>query len=151
MMLDIAVELEKLTVEYTAQLMNVSQAAFIDKPLPHKWSKKELLGHLVDSAQSNIRRFVVGQYEDKPHIMYAQDTWVKAANYQHYPTSDLVALWVLLNKHMSIVLKNIPPGAEERLCMTNELHSIKWLAADYIKHLKHHMHQILDMEPVPYP
>lgn len=144
-------ELEEAIDEYASQLKNVTEEKYSAKPLPHKWSKKELLGHLIDSAQSNIRRFVVGQYEDKPHIMYAQDTWVKAADYQHYNINDLISLWVLINKHMVIVLKNIPPGVEERLCLTSELHSIKWLAADYIKHLKHHLHQILDLEPVPYP
>jgi hypothetical protein len=144
-------ELETVIDEYASQLKNVTEKNYAAKPLPHKWSKKELLGHLIDSAQSNIRRFVVAQYEDKPYIVYAQDTWVKAADYQHYPTNDLIALWALLNKHMCIVLKNIPAGLEERLCMTGELHSIKWLAEDYIKHLKHHLHQILDLEPVPYP
>lgn len=146
-----ATGLEQIVEQYSAQLKNVNEASYAAKPLPHKWSKKELLGHLIDSAQANIRRFVVGQYEDKPHIVYAQDTWVKAADYQHYPTADLIALWALLNKHISIVLKNIPAGEEERLCMTGELYSIKWLAEDYIKHLKHHLHQILDLEAIPYP
>jgi hypothetical protein len=45
----------------------------------------------------------------------------------------------------------MPATAEEKICNTGELHSIKWLAADYVKHLKHHLHQVLDLEPRPYP
>ena len=46
---------------------------------------------------------------------------------------------------------HIPAGAEEKLCSTGELHTVQWLAEDYIKHLKHHLHQVLEMEPVAYP
>jgi hypothetical protein len=49
-----------------------------------------------------------------------------------------------------MVLKNIPEGAEERLSETDETRSIKWLAADYNKHLLHHLHQVLNLEPVAY-
>jgi hypothetical protein len=119
--------------------------------LPDKWSKRELIGHLIDSAQSNIRRFIVAQYEDKPTIVYAQDHWVMAADYQNYPLHDLVQLWVLINKHAVRVLKNVPANMLGNEVQTQELHSIEWLAADYNKHLLHHLHQVLEMEEVVYP
>lgn len=144
-------QLRSIITEYKPQLEHIDEAAFAAKPLPHKWSKKEILGHLVDSAQSNIRRFVVGQYEDRPHIMYAQDEWVRIADYQHYPTSDLISLWALLNKHIIIIWENMPAGVEQRECLTNELHSIHWLAADYNKHLLHHLHHLLVLEGIAYP
>lgn len=147
----IAHQLEQLTEAYTKLLQQISEEVFADKPQPEKWSKKEILGHLVDSAQTNIRRFVVAQYEDNPLIVYAQDFWVKAASYQHYDTKYLISFWSLLNKHICVLLKNIPAGGEENLCNTGELHSIKWLAADYIKHMQHHLHQVLNLEPVAYP
>jgi DinB superfamily len=144
-------ELLEITERCTPMLRQISEAEFSAKPLPGKWSKKELIGHLIDSAQNNIRRFVVAQYEDQPYIVYAQDFWVSAAGYQQYQTSDLIALWALLNKHMCMVLKNIPAGKEENLCKSETMHSIKWLAEDYIIHLKHHLHQVLNLEPVAYP
>ena len=148
---NIANQLEQITAQYTPMLRQISEAAFTDKPLPYKWSKKEILGHTIDSAQNNIRRFVMAQYEEKPYIVYAQNNWVDAANYQQYDTDDLIMLWQLLNKHICVLLKNIPAGAEEKLSSTGELHSIKWLAEDYIKHLRHHLHQVLNLEPMPYP
>ncbi|MFT3681721.1 MAG: DinB family protein [Ferruginibacter sp.] len=147
----VANELEKIVDDYAKRLAEVDERVYVLKPLPHKWSKKEVLGHLIDSAQNNIRRFVVAQYEDKPHIVYAQDNWVTAANYQQYSTTALIELWGLLNRHMAIILKSMPAGAEGKLCLTGELCSIEWLAVDYIKHLKHHLHQILELEPIAYP
>ncbi len=143
--------LEQIITDYTPQLQQLSEAEFSLKPSPAKWSGKEYLGHLIDSAQTNIRRFVMARYEDKPHIVYQQDTWVAAANYQHYPTKDLIALWLLLNKHIVILWKNMPAAVQEKEVITGDVHTVKWLAADYNKHLLHHLHQVLNLEPVPYP
>jgi len=144
-------QLEKIITDYTPQLKQLDEADFADKPSPVKWSGKEYLGHLIDSAQNNIRRFVVARHEDKPFIVYAQNNWVIAAGYQNYPLKDLIELWILINKHLVIVLKNIPESDLDREVQTQELHSIQWLAADYNKHLLHHLHQVLHLEPVPYP
>lgn len=144
-------ELEQIINDYTPQLQKLSEDDFSFKPSPSKWSGKEYLGHLIDSAQSNIRRFIVAQYEDKPLIVYAQETWVAASDYQNYPLHDLIGLWVLINKHMLIILKKMPASVYDREVQTQELHSVKWLAADYNKHLLHHLHQVLHLESVAYP
>jgi DinB superfamily len=144
-------QLEKIIVDYGTQLRQLSEADFTHKPLPEKWSGKEYLGHLIDSAQNNIRRFVVAQYEVNPFIVYDQEKWVSAANYQNYPLKDLIDFWVLINKHIVILLKNMPETAYENEVLTQDVHSIKWLAADYNKHLLHHLHQVLQQEPVSYP
>ena len=34
------------------------------KPFPEKWSKKEVIGHLIDSAQINLQRFTRCTYEE---------------------------------------------------------------------------------------
>ena len=144
-------QLQLIISGYTDQLNSLNEDDWTYKPNPAKWSRKEVLGHLIDSAQNNIRRFIVAQYEDNPKIAYAQDNWVRLANYQNYVTEDLVTLWVLLNKHICMVLKSIPEGMEERMCNTGKSLSIQWLAADYNKHLLHHLHQLLDLDPLPYP
>jgi hypothetical protein len=144
--------LEKIIHNYARRLAAVPDAVYAAKPRPDKWSKKEILGHLVDSAQNNIRRFIVAQYEDNPTIGYAQDAWVACSNYQGYPIEDLVALWTLLNRHAVIILKQMSPEAAQRMCsMGGEPQSLEWVAADYCNHLLHHLHQILDLEPIAYP
>lgn len=144
-------ELEQIIIIYQPLLEKIDTASFSLKPLPNKWSKKEILGHLIDSAQNNIRRFIVGQYEDEPHIEYNQDQWVTISDYQHYNERDLIRFWVLINKHIVRILKNTSSHAGKRLVRKQEIHSIEWLAADYNKHLLHHLHFLLEMEPVPYP
>jgi DinB superfamily len=151
MMQNIIRELERIIQDYTPQLQQLNEDDFSFKTSPLKWSGKEFLGHLIDSAQNNARRFVVAQYEDKPFIVYDQEKWVAAADYQNYPLKDLINLWVLVNKYIVIILKKMREEALNREVQTQEVHSIKWLAEDYNKHLLHHLHQVLHLEPVAYP
>lgn len=144
-------ELDAILDKNLSALQFVSEDEFNFKPSPSKWSKKEILGHLIDSAQNNIRRFVVAQYDERPKIVYNQDNWVAISNYQHYNLPDLISLWYLLNKHICQILKFMPPEMAKRQAETQELHTLEWLARDYIKHLLHHLHQVLNLEPIPYP
>jgi hypothetical protein len=137
--------------EYLPKLNSLTEEKSSIKPLPNKWSKKELIGHLIDSAQNNIRRFIVAQYEDNPVITYKQDNWVSINNYQSYSLNDLIQLWYLLNKQICSILNNSSNEMLQRTCQTESLHSIEWLAKDYIRHMKHHLHQVLDLTPIVYP
>lgn len=128
-----------------------SEAELVAKESPEKWSKKEVLGHLIDSAQSNIRRMVVGQYQENAHIVYRQNEWVKAADYQHYDSKDLLQLWVLLNKHFCRVLLNLPKenystitnwGNATTPMLGQELVTLEFVANDYVRHLDHHLKQL---------
>jgi hypothetical protein len=92
----------------------------------------------------------VAQYEDRPKITYNQDKWVMISDYQHYNSTALINLWELLNKHICHILRNTSPEMAERESQSEALHTIEWLAQDYIKHLLHHLHQVLDLEPVAY-
>jgi hypothetical protein len=146
----IASELNNIIDKHLSALQVISEERYAFKPSPAKWSKKEILGHLTDSAQNNIRRFIVAQYEERPKIIYKQDKWIMITNYQDYRLPDLISLWYLLNKHICHILRYITPEVGERECQTENLHSIQWLAQDYVRHLLHHLHQVLDLEAVPY-
>jgi hypothetical protein len=144
--------LQKIVANYSRRMTALSPATYAFKPNPEKWSKKEILGHLVDSAQNNIRRFIVAQYEDTPSIGYAQDEWVRVSGYQDYDTADLVQLWILLNRHIVAILRQMSPEAARRKCiMGGPPQTLQWIAADYCNHLLHHLHQILDLDPIAYP
>lgn len=147
----IANELNSILEKHFLALKAIPKEKMEFKPSPTKWSKKEILGHTVDSAQNNIRRLVVAQYEDIPHISYNQDKWVAIAGYQYYEQDALTNLWYLTNKHLCHILKNMSVEMAARTCQTEAQHSLEWLANDYIKHLLHHLHQVLDLEPIAYP
>src|ERR1700755_2588506 len=125
--------LGKIIGNYSVRLGAVPEDVYIHRPGPGKWSKKEILGHLVDSAQNNIRRFIVAQYEDNPMIGYQQDAWVTCSNYEEYPIADLVSLWTLLNRHIVVILRKMGPEAVQRKCtMGGQTQNLEWVAADYV-------------------
>jgi DinB superfamily len=150
-MKETALELEGIINRHLPGLISITGEEYSLKTTPEKWSKKEILGHLIDSAHSNIRRFAVAQYEDNPYIRYNQDKWVTINNYQHWPAEEIIQLWHLLNKQVCHILYNTPENMYQRTAQSDALYTIEWLAADYVKHLLHHLHVILNLEPVNYP
>jgi DinB superfamily len=147
-MKEVVSELNQIVDAFVLKFNNISEDEFSAKPLPNKWSKKEVLGHLIDSALNNHRRFVCGQYESvPPKILYDQDFWVKANDYQHSKKEEVILMWKLMNKKICDTLSAMPEQNYSRLCNTGreteQLHSIEWLAIDYVKHLKHHLNQII--------
>jgi hypothetical protein len=116
------------------------------KPSPEKWSRKEIIGHLIDSAQINLQRFVRGTYEDDFKLVYSQDDWVAAQHYQEADIKELLDLWILLNRQIMRVLSDYPHSRVLARCDTGKnevnLHTVTWLAADYVRHMQHHLAQI---------
>lgn len=140
-------ELNKLISEYAQKFAAIPQDQFKAKPNPEKWSKQEVLGHLIDSAHSNLRRFIVGQYSQNDKIVYDQDFWNSSNGYQEMMQGDVVTLWVLINKQICTVLGNMPAEKYNNLVDTGKesvsLKTLQWLADDYVKHMKHHFNQII--------
>jgi hypothetical protein len=141
-------ELNSIVESYAAKINNISDADFSAKPLPKKWSKKEVLGHLIDSGQNNLRRFIVGQYESTPpKITYDQNFWVESNGYQKMDKDSVIRLWKLVNQQIASTLANMPVQNYSRTCDTGKeqvsLKTLEWLADDYVKHMKHHLNQII--------
>ena len=141
-------EIREIVAEFSEKIRAIPETDFSRKPLPSKWSKKEVLGHLIDSAQNNLRRFLCGQYEDAPpKIRYDQDFWVAANSYQSMSKDDVLTLWILINGRIAQVLENMPAANYDLTCDTGlqrvDWRTLEWLADDYVKHLKHHLNQII--------
>lgn len=129
-----------------ARLSALSEEAS-SKPLSAgKWSRKQVLGHLVDSAGNNHQRFVRAQVSASLTFpAYAQKEWVAAQHYETERWADLVALWTTFNRHLLHVIENIPSDMENRLCQIGENQpvTLAFLAEDYVTHMEHHLDQIL--------
>ena len=141
-------ELQEIIDLFSQKISAIPEAEFSAKHAPNKWSKKEVLGHLTDSAQNNLRRFICGQYDTTPpKIVYEQDFWVKANDYQAKRSSDVILLWRLVNEQICSVLRTMPAANYSQSCDTGkqeeQLHSLQWMAEDYVKHMKHHLNQII--------
>ncbi|MGN7707981.1 DinB family protein [Chryseobacterium sp. 22543] len=128
------------------RFQNIPEEEWSYKSSQEKWSKKEIIGHLCDSALTNIRRFVVTQYKENENIVYDQNIWVKAQNYQNVPTLDLIDLWKSLNYQIVHVVENIPDDALQRTCDTTKIEpqvfTLEFIINDYVDHLQHHLKAI---------
>jgi hypothetical protein len=120
------------------------------------WSAKEIIGHLIDSAANNHRRFVLAQFKDDLIFEgYAQEDWVRAQHYADAPWPGLVELWRAYNLHLLHVMASAPEETLQRPRASHSLDRIafhtvdasqpatlEYLMRDYIEHLKHHLAQI---------
>jgi len=137
--------LGQLIEQIPSRLEQFNDLEFSHKPDNGKWSKKEILGHLVDSALNNMQRFIRVQYQDTPHIIYHQDDWVSLQHYQSLDRGRLVELWRQLNLQILHIWKNIPVDHLKRTCDTskdeNDIHDLEFLINDYVQHIEHHLRQ----------
>ena len=154
--------------EYARRLMDVvdraslaldaiSDDASAVRPAPGKWSPREIVGHLIDSAGNNHQRFV--RARDRDDLVfegYAQDEWVAAQRYQDAPWHELVAFWQLYNHHLARVMSATPAADRDRERARHNLDqrayravpasqptSLGYFMSDYVDHLEHHLRQIL--------
>jgi aspartate racemase len=149
--------LRRLVVESVPRLLALPDAATAERPAPHKWSSREILGHLIDSAANNHQRFVRVRFQDSLVFPgYEQDAWVAAQDYEGAPWPELVALWRGYNLHLARIMDGVPTAIRTRSTSDHNLDDIAWktiprgepttldyLMEDYVDHLEHHLRQIL--------
>jgi hypothetical protein len=125
-------------------LQGISEENMSGKPQPDKWSKKEIVGHLIDSATNNHQRFIRAQFESKPEISYDQNKWNEFSFYQEIERTQIIHFWTIYNRQLLEIIKRIP---EERLMnqvkVGEKLLTLEYLIVDYVEHLEHHLKQVI--------
>jgi hypothetical protein len=125
-----------------------------------KWSPKQIIGHLIDSAANNHSRFVRAQStDDLVFPGYEQEKWVTFQGYQDRPWSELIDLWRLYNRHILNIIRLTPQEIRNKLRHKHNLHvtaagtiredepvTLDYFMRDYVEHLKKHLSQIFESE-----
>jgi len=141
-----AERLARILATTPQRLVDISEDDAGREPAPGHWSKKQILGHLIDSASNNHQRFVRAQltasYEG-PN--YEQEQWVAAQSYSIENWPDLVNLWLLYNRHLLHIIRTMPEKPLAVPCVIGD-HAAVPLAevmSSYVDHMEHHLAQIL--------
>jgi len=151
-------EFRRTVDEASARLLEISEDLSATPRQQGKWSPKEIIGHLIDSAANNHQRFVRAQFRDDLHFPgYRQEEWIQAQHYNDEPWLHLVQLWKHYNLHLAHVMAAVPP---DKLSTLRSLHNLDEIAfeavdknkpatleyfmRDYVVHLRHHLRQIFE-------
>lgn len=139
------------------EFRQISESEFSEKPNVEGWSKKEILGHLIDSAMNNNSRFI--RSVGKGNLIfegYDQVQWVELNGYQLRNKNELIKTWKALNMQIVRLIERIPEGVMkikhkhhsfDQICMCpvlkTDMVNLDYLVWDYIYHLEHHLNQII--------
>ena len=144
--------------EAAERLLTMSDSRARAPRTPGDWSRKEIVGHLIDSAANNHARFVRAQATD--HLLfesYDADAWVRVQKYNELPWTHLVTLWREYNMHLAAIIGSADPAALDRPRERHNLEDIAFVPLardepatlayfirDYVAHLEHHLRQALE-------
>jgi len=138
-------KLRALLNEVPPRLSKLPPSQTEGKPSPSKWSPKEELGHLLDSAANNHQRIVRTQLEDKPKMPgYDGNAWVKLHGYQQRNWQEMIELWRALNRQLLSAAEAVPDDGWSRTCTIADSQplTLKFVFEDYIEHMMHHLKHI---------
>lgn len=127
--------LEKLSDEAAAQ--NDGRAG--------SWTRKQELGHLIDSAANNHMRIALATINGEFRgAGYAQDQWVEAHGYRDMLWRSLVDLWYRYNALLAHLIARVPDSHMNNACVigAKEL-TLRFVIEDYVLHMQHHLDHIL--------
>jgi len=109
------------------------------------WTRKQIVGHLCDSAANNRQRFVRastdGTYAGPG---YAQDAWVAAHGYADQQWETLLDWWRAEHEILKAVVARIPAERLGTLCTVGDDApvTLEFLIEDYVQHQRWHLKQI---------
>lgn len=145
-MLTALTRMKNILASAPAKLKAISDADAAIIPYVNKWSKKQLMGHLIDSASNNHQRFVRLQIEDHVKLpKYRQNEWVAVQHWQEKEWNNILALWQLFNEHITFIFEKVDETKLSNVVTLGETDfTLQFLIDDYVDHLEHHLRQVFE-------
>ncbi len=149
-MIDFAERLRRAVAEEEPLLRAITDPAAGARPGADRWSRKEELGHLVDSATNNRVRFanaaLAGRFEGPS---YDGRGWVDLGGYAGMEWAALIDLWKTLNTALATLISRLPEERRSAECrIGGSSATLEYIIRDYIEHMQHHLDHILMREHV---
>lgn len=143
--------------EAEKKLLRLTDSDSTTPRAPGKWTPREIIGHLIDSASNNHQRFIRAQLkEDLMFEGYDQEQWVIVQQYNREEWHQLVGLWKNFNLHLLHAIEQIPEEVLMKKRSNHNLHQLAWkpvpehepvtleyFIRDYLGNLQHHLKQII--------
>ena len=142
---EVAAQLHEAIGEALQLFQGVDETRTTRVPPSGGWCARQVLGHLIDSACNNHRRFVLGQAPLDRYDGYNQDEWVSRQRYDKEPWRDLVTLWTAYNRHLAHVISCTADDVAAREALGpdgQQSVTLAFLMSDYVAHLRHHLEQL---------
>ncbi|NYF78223.1 DinB family protein [Granulicella arctica] len=142
---ELGIRLAELVAETMVWLEGVSGLRASVAPAEGKWSAKETMGHLVDSAVNNLQRIVRLEVALDSELEvraqgYEQDGWVRAQRYADKEWSQVLELWRTLNEHIGWTMRQVSREHLARICAFPDTQvTMGFLMEDYIAHIEYHL------------
>lgn len=143
----IADDLIATVQEAAERLRGLDLAEVSHRPSPDRWTIKQVIGHLIDSAANNHQRFVRAQLSDELVFpKYDQNEWVSVQDYDSEDWQDLLNFWVLYNRHLAHVIHHVAQESLHVNCTIGDYGpvTLQFLIEDYVVHLNHHLGKIME-------
>ena len=138
--------LHQLLIVGEQYLKNADEVQLRQPYAAGKWSRKEIIGHLIDSALNNLQRFTEIHGLPQPYVYreYRQDELVAINRYHDMDTTELIQLWLSLNRQILRVMASVTAQQlEQQVLMTDGTKTnLRYLMQDYPHHLAHHLKQV---------
>jgi DinB superfamily len=122
-------------------LVTISEAEASVPERPDKWSAKQVMGHLTDSAVNNLAKIIRIQIETEPDLLgYEQMAWVNLEHYAEREWAQVLALWFALNEHVAWTVRHIDKARLGNIgVVEGQRMTLGYLIEDYVAHMQHHL------------